>query len=388
MRDPVVIVGAGIAGSTAAMELRGQGVDESIILVGDERHDPYDRPPLSKQLLLATATPDDLRLRSGAELRAASIEWLPGVRASDLDVGARRVRVAGSWIKYSSLIIATGLRSRQVEAAGSPPIPTLRTLDDAVHIAERMAASSTAVIVGGGLLAYELACSFSSAGLTVTVVDPAAIPLERAIGPVAGHAVEGLHKQQGVEILHSTRACSFSRDGLTTRVLLNEDRQVAGELIVLAVGSRPATAWLRGSGVGDVDGVLCDARGRAAPHVFAIGDVSRWPVPGRGQIRRELRSNATDQAAAVARVIAGRPVEPLSLPFLWSEQHGSRLQMVGDWAREADTSVIAGDPSTGRFVLEFRRSGNAVGVLGFGMPKDFAAARRNLLAADTAPHQH
>jgi NADPH-dependent 2,4-dienoyl-CoA reductase/sulfur reductase-like enzyme len=383
--DPLVVVGAGAGGLTVVEALRRQGYDAPIVLVGAESHLPYDRPPLSKGFLLGSLERGRLTLREADVLDELEVELLLGRNALELDLEGRRVRLDdGRVLSYAHLVLATGIRPHYPDFADAERVVhTLRTLEDAERLADAMRTASTAIVVGGGLLGYEVAASACTAGLRTTLIDPARIPLAGLLGPMAGAAVAELHRENGVDLRLGRRALGatarFPRPG--AEVALDDGSTLAADLVIAAVGSRPNTEWLAGSGLDLADGIGCDRHGRAAPGVYAVGDVARWRRPGGARERLEHRMNATEQGVAVARHIV-HGIEPGPIcPYFWTDQYSQRIQVAGQVPPDAETSVVAGDLASRRFVMTATRNGATTGVLGWQMAKDFARHRADVARA-------
>lgn len=377
---PIVVVGAGAAGLTVVESLRREGFGGPIVLVGDEGHLPYDRPPLSKGFLLGALEPSRLALRDAAAIEALGVELRLGRSARELDVTGRRLHLDDATeIAYDRLVVATGVRPRLPE--GIPEhrgVRALRTIDDARAIRERMASSSRLLVVGGGLLGYEIAASARSAGLAVTVVDRGPHPLARQLGSTVGEMVARLHRARGVEVLTEATVRTIEGPPEAPSAILEDGRAIPADLVVAAVGSRPNAEWLDGSGLNIDDGVVCDAWGRAGDGVYAVGDVARWGTatgPGR---RVEHRSNASEQAIAVARHMVHGVVPAPVAPYFWSDQYDVKIQVAGVVRGGVPMEVVAGDAQEDRFVMVAREGGAVAAVVGWRMPKEFAAHRARL----------
>lgn len=382
---PLVVVGAGAAGITVVDALRRQGYDAPIVLVGAEPHPPYDRPPLSKAFLLGSLERSRLFLRQPAALERLDVEILLGRQARELDTGARRVVLDdGTELPYSRLVVATGVRAARPGGVGAAQdVHVLRTMDDAERLAAAIPTASSALIIGGGPLGYELAASARSAGLSVTLVDSAQVPLTRMLGPLAGAVIGGLHREHGVELRPGRWVRTVDRAGPAgpAVITLDDGSTISADLVIAAVGSHPNVEWLSGSGLELSDGVGCDQVGQAAPGVYAVGDVARWcDAAGRG-VRMEHRTNATTQALAVAEhITSGTRAAPV-IPYVWTDQFGERIQIAGQIPAHAQTQVVAGDLSTRRFVMTATEGGTLHGVLAWRMAKDFARRRAELAHA-------
>lgn len=346
----VVIVGASLAGTRAAEGLRALGHTGTITLVGAESELPYDRPPLSKDLLRSDwshGTVESFRLATQAGLDAAGIELRLGIAATGLNTTARLVTLAdGSTVAYDILIIATGASARPSPWQPESGIYQLRTLDDSRSLAARLKRGGPVVVVGGGFIGTEIAAAAVSFGCDVTVVDPVLEPMARIVGPETGHSLVDLHRRNGTQTRFGVGVTDIQgRDGDLT-VVLDDGSSLKTSLAVVGIGSIPSTQWLVGSGLTLDNGVMTDSRLRAlgADDVYAIGDVAHWPHPGRGQhIRAEHWTNASDQARYVAAAITQGPqADYASTDFVWSDQYDWKIHTIG-WRDPAGTSTTIGD---------------------------------------------
>jgi len=384
----VVVVGASAAGLSAAETLRRQGYDGSLTLVGQEPHPPYDRPPLSKQILDGTWEPERVHLRRPADLDALDLDLRLGVRAVALAPAARTVTLAdGTELGYDGLIIATGVRPRRLPECGTPGVHVLRDLEDALALRERLAAGGRLVVVGAGFLGAEAASAARSLGATVTLVEPAPVPLAHAVGQQVGAYLSRLHRDNGVDLRTGTKAAGITVEaGRATGVRLDDGTVIPADDVLVAIGSEPNTDWLHGSGLRVGDGVECDRYSAAAPGVYAAGDVARWHNPLFGTTMRvEHRTNAAEQGMAAARNLLdpgeARPFAPV--PYFWSDQYGLRIQAFGHLREHDEARVVDGDPADGRFLVAYRRGERLTGALGVGMPPRALRPWRAALAAAT-----
>lgn len=375
MTAPVVIVGAGAAGLTMAEALRREGYSEAITLIGDEPHPPYDRPPLSKGFLLGQVGSEQLGLRDALAMESLEVELLLGHRAVGLDTERREVRLdSGAAIPYSTLVIATGVRPRLPDGIDDgTPVHAVRTIDDARNLAAALMIADSVAIVGGGLLGYELASTARALGVRTTMMDRADTPLARVLGPEVGALLAELHVEQGVVVRSSARVSRITRAGDGVAIVDRGHTDIVS-LVIAATGSLPNVEWLEGSGLDVSDGVACDATGRAADAIYAIGDIARWADAAGPGARVEHRTNATDHAISVARRIVSRLDTLRPARYFWSDQFGIRIQVTGAVDATSRIEVIEGDLDAGRFVA-IARSERGVGVIGWRMPREFAAHR-------------
>lgn len=385
----VAVVGASAAGLACAEGLRRQGFDGRITLIGDEREPPYDRPPLSKQLLSGAWAADRLRLRDADALDALGLDLRLGRRAVGLDPRRREVLLdGGERVGCDAAVIATGVRPRWLPGArGVRGVHVLRTLADAVALRASLAGGGRLVVAGGGFVGAEAAAVARALGRDTTVVTAAGGLLAGALGPRVGALLTAVHREHGVRVVTGARAAAvLTRGGRATGVRLDDGRVLAADTVLLGVGSTPNAEWLAGSGVPVGDGVRCDAALRAAPGVWACGDVASWPDPGGGgRLRVEHRTNASEQGLAVARgLLSGDDPPPFrTVPYLWSDQYGLRVQVYG-LPRGADAfRVVDGDPAERRFTALFGRGGRVCAAAGIGMPRALRTLRA--LVAERAP---
>ena len=386
--DEVVIVGASLAGLRAAEALRREGFDGRLVLVGEEPHRPYDRPPLSKELLAGALEPADIALWR-APHDQLGIEERLGVAAVALDAGARRVTLAdGTVLGYDGLVIATGATPRRLPGlALGEGIHVLRTLDDALALRAELERGPRVGVIGGGFIGAEVAATCRRRGLPVTVLEALPAPMARALGPRIGGVLAGLHADHGVDLRCGVRIEAVETQGPGVRVRLAGGVTVEVDVLVVAIGVEPATGWLTGSGLRLDDGVCCDATCHAAPGVVAAGDVARWPNPrfGGTPMRIEHWTNAVEQAHHAARsLLAGPAAEPFApVPYVWSDQYDTKIQVVGHLPGAERSEVVAGDLEARRFVVAYGRDGRVVGAVGFDQPRLVMQARA-LIAAGAA----
>jgi 3-phenylpropionate/trans-cinnamate dioxygenase ferredoxin reductase subunit len=367
--------------------LRSRDFEGEIILVKDEERPPYDRPPLSKQLLAFEWEIDRVALlaendfdRLGLEVRSG-----PSQKAVGLDVAARRLALAsGGSLDYDGLAIATGSRARALPGLEAPPgAHVLRTIEDCLALREAISETGVRLlIVGGGFIGMEVAATARQLGAEVTVVEPFELPLYALLGPVVGRAAERLHQERGVELCLGTSlkavvepASRGEGDG-TKRVELLNGVTLAADVILICVGAVPNLEWLEGSGLSFSAGVECDATLQAAPGVVAAGDVARWPRrPGEGSVRVEHRTNAAEQGDHAAATLLGSK-EPFDVvPYVWSDQYEVKIQVLGLPERDDECLVVDGDEEEGRFLALYGREGVLTGAVGFSMPRQLMKMR-------------
>ncbi|MEV0114303.1 FAD-dependent oxidoreductase [Streptomyces sp. NPDC050844] len=381
----ITVVGASLAGLYAARELRAQGFDGRLVIVGDEPHQPYDRPPLSKDFLTGRSGEAQLALTDGEETTELAAEWLLGTRARGLDPRGRTVLLDdGRTVPSDGVVIATGASARRLPGPGLAGVHTLRTLDDARALrAELAAGPQRVVVIGGGFIGAETASSCVALGHDVTVVEAAPLPLLPQLGPEMAAVCAGLHARGGATLLTGTGVAALRGDTAVRAVELSDGRLLPADVVVVGIGATPNTGWLAGSTLALDDGVLCDdGCVTGLPHVVAVGDVAR--VGGK---RAEHWTSATEQPrVAVRNLLAASTVESVRpLPYFWSDQYGSRIQFAG--LRRADDTVrlVEGSPDEGGFLVAYEREGRTTAVLAVDRPRPFMRMRRALAAGAAEP---
>jgi NADPH-dependent 2,4-dienoyl-CoA reductase/sulfur reductase-like enzyme len=387
----VVVVGSSIGGVRTAQALRSEGFAGRVVLVGEERRLPYDKPPLSKQYLAGSWDAERVALLTGAAADRARIELRLGVAAQRLDVAGRQVVLAdGERLDYDAVVIATGAAARPSPWAARSGVHVLRTLGDSESLQADLRRDGHVVVVGGGFIGAEVAATARSMGREVTVVDPLPVPIGRVVGAEVGAHFAELHHRHGVATRFGTGVESVAGEAGDLRVVLTDGAELSAATVVVGIGATPNDGWLADSGLLVDDGVVCDEFSRAVdiPAVFAVGDVARWFHPDHGEHTRvEHWTNAVDQAACVAHNIAHpddlhahRPVE-----YVWSDQYDWKIQIVGR-PRRATEHHLVGDPAGDRprFAALYRgreeRLGAAVTV---NWPKALVTCRRLVGAGTT-----
>lgn len=324
----VTVVGASLSGLYAARELRSQGFDGRLVIVGDEPHRPYDRPPLSKDFLTGRASEDHLALTDDEETTELDAEWLLGKRARGLDARGRTVLLDdGRTVSTDGVVIATGASARRLPGPRLTGVHTLRTLDDARALRDELGGGPRQVVViGGGFIGAETASSCAALGHAVTVVEAAPLPLVPHLGAEMAAVCAALHRRGEVDLVTGTGVAGLRGTAAVTGVALSDGRVLPADTVIVGIGATPNTAWLAGSTLALHDGVLCDdGCVTALPQVVAVGDVARV-----GGTRAEHWTSATEQPrVAVANLLAGRTLQTVGLlPYFWSDQYGARIQFM------------------------------------------------------------
>ncbi|WP_211840657.1 NAD(P)/FAD-dependent oxidoreductase [Saccharopolyspora hirsuta] len=378
----VLVVGASAAGLSTVEALRRRGYDGAVTVLGAERHLPYDRPPLSKKVLSGEWQPDRANLRPEAALTALDAEFVLADAAVGLDPATRTVRTAsGRALTADAVVIATGAKPRTLPGQdGLDGVHVLRTLEDSSALRESLLAASRLVVVGEGVLGAEIAATARTMGLDVTMVGPQPLPMAAQLGPLVAQRLADLHAERGVELRLGTGVDGFtSEGGRVTGVHLSGGEVLPADVVVVAIGAAPQTAWLADSGLKIDDGVVCDAHCRAAPGVYAVGDVARWWHERLNSLLRlENRTNATEQATAVAANVLGENLPYTPVPYFWTDQYDAKLHVHGTVPPDAEAAVVDGSLAEGRFVAQYRRDGRTVGVLGWNMAKQARIRRQEI----------
>jgi phthalate 3,4-dioxygenase ferredoxin reductase subunit len=379
-------VGSSVAGVRAARALRAEGYQGRITLVGEETELPYDRPPLSKQVLTGVWPAERAGLLTAQDAAAAGIELRLGMAAAALDPAARQVQLAdGELLPYDDLVIATGASPRPSPWQPESGLYLLRTLADCLALRKRFAEGTAVVMIGGGFIGAEAAAAARSAGCDVTLVDPVPVPMERAAGPMVGALLADVHRRNGVRTHFGAGVHAVSGRAGDLAVVLSDGLVIRAETVVVGIGAIPNDRWLQGSGLAVEDGVVCDAHLAAAgaTHVFAAGDVARWPHPELdAEVRAEHWTNAADQARCVARNIAQPGARQTYQPsdYVWSDQYDWKLQLAGQRVRAVSDWVI-GTPDAERprvTVLHADATGRLCAAVCLNWPKAFVQCRRLL----------
>ncbi|WP_094980170.1 NAD(P)/FAD-dependent oxidoreductase [Rhodococcus pyridinivorans] len=366
--ERVVVVGAGLAAVRTAEELRRAGYEGELVLVGDETHLPYDRPPLSKEVLRGDR--DDTTLRPSEFFGDNRIELMLGAAARSVDTASRILTLSdGTELGYDELVVATGLRPRRIP--GLPDLAgvhVLRSLEDSRALREAIVPGARALVVGAGFIGCEVAASLRAREVEVVLVEPQPTPLASVLGAEVGALVTRLHTAEGVDVRAGVGLSEIRGDGRVTSAVLGDSSEIDVDLVVLGIGSIPATEWLEGSGVEVENGVVCDGTGRTStPHVWAVGDVASWQVPAGGRRRIEHWTNAGEQASVLAKTIMGVEAGAAAqVPYFWSDQYDIKIQGLGAVTADDTVHVVRDDGR--KFLAYYERDGRFVGAVGGGLP--------------------
>lgn len=373
--EHVAIIGASLAGIRAAEGLRRGGHQGPITLVGAEPRPPYSRPPLSKQVLDGSWEPERAELQSSDKLDALDLDLRLGVRAEALDTDRRVVSLSDGELTYDSLVIATGATPRRLAGEVPVGVRVLRDLDDALAIRRAMESGARVVVVGAGFVGCEVASVARKRGLHVTVVEPQGAPMVRGLGTELGAVAGELHVEHGVDLRCGIGVTGFEGGAAVEAVVLSDGTSVAADLVVVGIGVVPTTDWLVGSRLELDDGIVCDSTlaAEGVDGVWAAGDVARWYHPGYGEaVRFEHWTVAAEHGRAVAANILAGPkdvVPHAPVPYVWSDQFGTKIQIVGRPAPDDEVHLVHGAFEDRRFVAVRTRSGSVTGAVGFAAPR-------------------
>ena len=377
----VVIVGGGLAAARTAEQLRRSEYTGRITIVSDEVHLPYDRPPLSKEVLRKEV--DDVALKPREWYDEKDITLRLGSAATDLDTAGQTVTLDdGTVLGYDELVIATGLVPRRIPAFPDlEGIRVLRSFDESMALRGHASAARHAVVIGAGFIGCEVAASLRSLGVDVVLVEPQPTPLASVLGEQIGELVARLHRDEGVDVRLGVGVAEVRGQGHVDTVVLTDGTELTADLVVVGIGSRPATEWLEGSGIEVDNGVICDEAGRtSAPNVWALGDVASWRDATGHQARVEHWSNVADQARVVVPALLGQDVPTnVVVPYFWSDQYDVKIQCLGE--PEANDVVHLVEDDGRKFLAYYERDGVLVGVVGGGLPGKVMKVRAKIAAA-------
>lgn len=381
----ISVVGASLAGLRSAEALRRLGFSGELSLVGGEQHfPPYDRPPLSKEILRGEWSADRGRLRV---VEGLDLDLRLGVTATDLDLENHKIRLSDdSDLSFDGLIVATGASPRRLgtTARFSKGVYELRTYDDCVGLRSALESKPKVVVIGAGFIGCEVAAVCRHLDIDVTVVEALDWPMDRVLGGVIGEWAAGVHRENGVDLRLGIGVAGVEGGSVPEVVVLDDGTEVAADLVISAVGVAPATQWLETSGLPVRDGLVLDefCRVPGFHHVAGAGDVARWY---NQMFEREMRvehwTNAVEQASAAATALLSESSEltPFStVPYVWSDQYSSKLQFVG--IPGTFHALVDGSFESGKFVAAFQDEGRLIGALCVNSPGKMVRFKRMIAA--------
>jgi len=379
--DPCfVVLGAGQAGGHAALSLRAAGFAGRVILVGDEAYPPYERPPLSKKLLMGEVGLETTFLRPATHYAEQGIELQLGRRATAIARAERRIDfAAGEPLFYDKLMLTTGGRPRRLVLPGAelPGLFYLRNIDDTLALQPALAPGVRVTIVGGGFIGLEVAAAAARRGCQVAVLEVEDWLLKRVAPRMIGEAFERLHRRQGVDLRLTTGVTGFAGGDRLRQVATSDGGFIEADLAVIGVGIVPNVELAAAAGLEIANGVVVDHFGRTSdPDIYAAGDVVAGfnPLLGR-RLRLESWQNAQNQAIAAAKNMAGAETPYAEVPWFWSDQYDLNFQMTG-FCHEHDELVVRGDPGDPNFSVFFLKDGLLAGACCFNNPRDVPVARQ------------
>jgi NADPH-dependent 2,4-dienoyl-CoA reductase/sulfur reductase-like enzyme len=370
----IVVVGASLAGLRAVETLRDRGFDGALTLIGDEPHRPYDRPPLSKQVIKGTWEPEQALFRQKDGYDALALDMRLGMRATSVDLRARRVMLAGgTFADYNRLIIATGARVRTLPGiAPRAGLLVLRSLDDAIALRSELTNAPRVAIVGAGFIGLEVAASCRARGLQVTVIESLPVPLSPALGPAFCEMVGAMHRDHGVDLRTGVAVTDVFGESHVAGVALSNGSRIEADVVVVGIGVTPNTEWLEDSGLTLDNGIVCNGFGEAAPHVYAAGDVARVANLWHGDSPRiEHWTNAVEQAVhAAENALAGPAASTTfsSVPYFWSDQYDRKIQFIGRARPHDEMVIVNGSLPDRRLTALYRRGDRVVACLAVNQP--------------------
>jgi NADPH-dependent 2,4-dienoyl-CoA reductase/sulfur reductase-like enzyme len=389
----IVVIGGSTGGVRSVQALRRAGYDGALVLVSDEQHLPYDRPPLSKELLAVDATGEPVPLLTRDEVDSLGLTLRLGSRAVALRPDRKIVVVEQAGLReqltYDALVIATGVDARRLPGTDDiAGVHVIRRLEDARSLRTHLGAGRRAVVVGAGFIGAEFASAARAHDMAVTVVEAQSVPLAHVLGAEVGAEVASVHAANGVELRTGrTVAEVVVSEGRVSGVRLDDGTALPADVVVVGIGASPMTSWLEGSGLPVEDGIGCDEDLQVLgfPGIYAVGDVARWPHPAYGKaIRVEHWTSAGDHAQTMAAHVTGRPRPAAVLPYVWSDQYGHRIQIVGR-PSEGSATGVRGAMTTGDLAALYADPrGRLVGALVVDDPRLLMRLRKAITAGEPA----
>ncbi|KFL25613.1 NAD(FAD)-dependent dehydrogenase [Devosia sp. 17-2-E-8] len=382
-QGPVVIVGAGQAGGWVALTVRSLQPDRPVILIGDEHHPPYERPPLSKDVLAGKAAPESTYLKPLAHYAESGIDLRLGSRVAAIAPDDRTVTLStGEQLGYGQLVLATGMSPRQLAIPGAdhPRVRTLRSMQDLAPIRQLLAPGHKVVCIGAGFIGLEIAAVAARSGCTVTVLEAAPVALGRVISPEVSAALVRRHERNGVAFRFGANVISIQDKNGMAEIELAEGDSLAADLVIVGIGGMPNCQLAEAAGIECDNGISVDAEGRTSePSVYAAGDVCRQFSLALGRtIRLESWQNAQNQAIAVGKHIAGVPEPYADLPWFWTDQYDDNFQIIGAPERW-DRVVWRGMPDDDKFTAIYLDNGRVVAGNTLNNARDIRPLRQMII---------
>jgi 3-phenylpropionate/trans-cinnamate dioxygenase ferredoxin reductase component len=376
----VVIAGGSLAAFTSAEALRAEGFAGRIQIFSGEDCLPYNRPPLSKQVLLGTWDASKCLITTPERIQDLNIEFHSGVKVTGLHSQEKKILVGDAVHNFDKLIIATGVRARKIDMSENiKKVITVRNLEDTLNLKEQLARVTNIGVIGSGVLGCEIASAISASGKKVTILDQISMPNLPMSGGHISEKIKELFVKNNVEMRLGVGVKEINEVGNKVEIQLNDGESIEVELLVLAIGSVNNTEWLVESGLDISNGVLCDSNGEAAADIFAVGDVARWLDKRSGAaIKRENQSSAIEQGLAVGKYIATGAESVISRSFFWSEIFGQRITLVGFLDPKLDFQILHGSLAGNSFVGATFADGSMTGLLGWNMSKEFRQERKKM----------
>jgi len=389
--DHVVIVGAGFAGWRLTEALRREGYEGAITLLGEENYAPYDRPPLSKQVLAGKWEVERATLATADRIEETRVQLRLAARAVSLDTEVNTVQLDdGTVVEGTHIVIATGTRARRLSLSAGDEVLMLRNREDELrmrHALKGLDPGSVIAVIGGGFVGAEVATQLKTRGFVPVVLEAAARPLISVLGPDVSSWLERLPSDFGIELRNDQRISDVVRDGEQFVVHFDDASELRAAAVVVAVGALPNFEWLEGSGLTLDNGVVVDDRLLARDHIAAIGDVARfsWPnVMGEEQIRIEHWEVANIHANTLARFwVTGQGTRTLMVPYFWSDQYGKKLQTLGHAHPDDDVVHVIGNADEGKWLALFSRDGVVTGIVALSQPRGLMLSKHLLDSPST-----
>ena len=376
----VVVVGASHAGAQAVDSLRRDGFAGRVVLVGDEPHLPYQRPPLSKRFLLGEVALDRLAIRQAVFYEQHKVTTMTGVRVTAIDPPVRKLTLSdGGSLRFDNLILCVGSRVRRLTCPGADlsGVHYVRTVDDVTRMQAEMATGKSMVVIGAGYIGLETAASARKLGMNVTVLEMAERCLNRVTAPVVSQFYARKHAQEGVLLLTDTRVVALIGEARVTGVQCGDGSIIPADVVVVGVGIVPEVELAKSAGVVCDNGIVVDEHCRTSvPHIYAAGDCTNHPSIRYGyRVRLESVDNAVEQARVAAAHICGKEIPHAHTPWFWSDQYDVKLQTAG-LLQGYDQQIIRGDSNDGRFSVWYLKAGELLAVDAINRPGDFIVGKR------------